>query len=162
MGIAHQSYRPKRHLRNEIYSLALVLAAPIGVVAVFPCAALSFHPVRDAAPEAAPYAACSFIALTQEQADAAVQAARAAIRTSHEGISALRADLSISAIPPERGGVADVTERFGVTPMADAAYDPPPLPRTMAAPKPGKIAQEPTDAAPKDAFSRDDLLKIRD
>ena len=162
MGSERQSYRPKRHLRNELYSLALVLAAPVGVVAVFPCSALSFRPAHSDAAETVPRARCSFIALTQEQADAAVQAARAAIRTSHEGISALRADLSISAIPSERGGVADVTERFGVAPMADAVYDAPPMPPTLAAPPPEKITPEPAGAGPADAFSREDLLRIRD
>ena len=156
----HRTYRPKRHLRNEIYSLALVMAAPIGVVAVFPYASLSFNPAE--AETGARQHTCSFVVLSDEQADSAVQAARSAIKTAREGISALRADLSISAIPRERSGVADVSERHGVAPMTDARYDVLPLPPTLAAPTPVRIAPDDSPTNSPSAFSRDDLLQIWD
>ena len=155
----HRAYRPKRHLRHEIYSLALVLAAPLGVMAIFPFASLSFHPA-ESSPSAVHRPACSFVVLTDEQADAAVQAARSAIKTSHEGISTLRADLSIFAVPAERGGVADVGERQGVAPVGDVPYDVLPLPKSFAAPKPARTPSDPAANVIKPPCSRDDLLEI--
>lgn len=157
-----RAYRPKRHLRHEIISLALVLAAPVCVLAIFPFASLSFSPQVPEEAAVAHRPACSFVVLTDEQADAAVQAARAAIKTSHEGISTLRADLSIFAIPVESGGVADVAERQGALPMSDAPFDVLPLPPSLAAPPPTRFPSDPAAAVVHPAFSRDDMLEIAD
>lgn len=161
MTAGHRTYRPRRHLRHELIYLVLALAAPFGVAAIFPYASLSFVPAQKEQP-IAHRPACSFVALTDEQADAAVQAARSAIKTSHEGISTLRADLSIFAIPRERGGVADVVEREGAASIQDAAYDVLPLPHTFAAPSPAKLPNAPDASAVQPAFSRDEMLEIWD
>lgn len=158
---SHPAYRPKRHLRYEIYSLALVLIAPVGVLVVFPFASLSFHAAQEAKPVHR-QSVCSFVALTEQQVDAAVEAARSAIKTAQDGISALRADLSISAIPAENGGVADVSERKGAPPLADAKYDALPIPPTLAAPPPVRILASPFDMESPPAFSRDDMLEIQE
>lgn len=162
MNDSHPTYRPRRHLRNEIYSLALVLAAPVGVIAVFPFAAFSFHPDAHDAQQQRIAASCSFVELTEKQADSAVEAARSAIKTAQDGISALRTDLSLSAIPLESGGVAELAERVGPPPMADADYDVLPLPPTLAAPAPKRIPLDPSATNYPSAFSRDNLLEIWD
>lgn len=164
MTSERRTYHPKRHLRNEIYSLALILVAPVGVIAVFPYASLSFVPAGIADEGIVPvrHSFCSFISLTDEQADAAVQAARSAIKTAHEGISALRADLSMSAIPAEHDSVADLTERHGIAPMGDAPYDVLPLPPSNAAPQPERIIHDPDADKPPLAFPRDEMLEIND
>lgn len=157
------AYRPKRPLRNEIYALVLVMLAPLGVALVFPYASLSFKSQADGAAAHAPRRSlCSLIALTDEQADAAVKAARSAIKTAHEGISALRADLSLSAVPEECVGVAVVGERLGVAPMGDAPYDVTPLPRSLAAPPPDRLAPCSAAANTPSVFSREEMLEIGD
>lgn len=161
MTAARRTSRPRRHLRHELISLALVLAAPLGVVAIFPYDSLSFVPAKREQPLVR-RPACSFVVLTDEQADAAVQAARSAIKTSHEGISTLRADLSIFAIPSERGGVADVVDRQGAASIQDAPYDVLPLPHSFAAPSPAKFPKAPAASVDSPAFSRDEMLEVWD
>ena len=151
-------YKPKRHLRNEIYSLALVLAAPLGIAAAFPYAALAFK-AREAPAESA-RASCAFISLPDEQADAAVQAARASIKTARDGMSALRADLSLGAIPRETRCVAQIGERRGVVRQGDVDFPYTPLPHSQAAAKPEKIAADPAATNAPCAFTREDLLAL--
>lgn len=159
MNPESRTYKPKRHIRYEIYSLALILIAPLAVLSVFPYDALSFEP---AAPQEAATAAarpfCSFVVLTDAQADAAVQAARASIKTAREGISRMRADLSLSEIPEESGCVADPSVRQGATPMADVPYLVMPLPDSLAAKPPFSIPADASSTNLPSAFTRENLL----
>lgn len=155
-------YRPKRHLLNEIYALVLVLTAPAGVALVFPYPAIGFKPdatrgMRTEQP------LCAFISLSEEEADAAVMAARSSIKTALDGVSGIRADLSISSIPEENGAAVDLAERQGFAATEDVPYGMQALPRSHAAPPPRRIRRASAPhAAPPPAFDREEMLAIDD
>ena len=162
MSQERRTYKPKRHLRHEIYSLVLVLSTPLAVLSVLPYAALSIQPEKQesSSPPGRPF--CSFVVLSDKQADAAVQAARSAIKTAREGISRMRANLSLSEIPEETGCVSDPSERQGVAQITDVPYDVLPLPESCAASQPFKIPFDASSTNLPSAFSREEMLEIWD
>lgn len=150
-------YKPKRHIRHEVYSLLAVLAAPVVLAFVFPYSAIGF---RSEAPKSAARPTCSFVTLSPDETDAAIAAARAAIKTSSTAIGRIRADLSLSAIPEEASiAVADISERHTVAPVGTIEYRAMLLPPTMAAPRPERIKAA-APPAPQPAFSRSTLIEL--
>ena len=151
-------YKPKRHLRHELYSLSAVMLAPLIVALVFPYRAVGW---KSTATEMPRDASCAFIVLSEEQEDAAIRAARSDIKTALEGFGHMRTDLSISAIPEETGCVADVGERIGAIPGEGPLAAPLPLPPSLAAPNPSVSPRKPQDATPALPFPRKHMLELR-
>ncbi len=150
--------RPRRPLRYELYSLAAVLAVPVAVALAFPHEAIGFRPAPDAAPAAG---LCAFVSLTEEESARAVANARTAWKVGAENVRRLHADLSVSAMPEEpHGAVMRESERARVPPPRPVAYDEMPLPATLSAPPPGRIAREEPDPDAGLTFSRKELLKL--
>lgn len=153
---AASQYKPKRRFRHELYSLAAVLAVPVAVSLVFPYSALSWRATEETRVERAP---CAFASLSAEARDAAIAAARSAIRTTTDEMRSLRTDLSIAAIPDEDlGAISDISwrPRVGVSPIERLAE--PILPASSAAPAPRRISRDGDDSLPLQ-FSREELLE---
>lgn len=151
-------YRPKRHIRHEIYSLIAVLCAPFIIAIVFPYGAIGFR-AADEKP-AAP-SLCAFVTLSEEETDAAIAAARSAIKTSSGSLARLRADLSLSSIPEESSlDVADISQRTSFPKPGIVTFDDPLLPATCAAPPPATIAPSGDKPAKSLPFPRLELLQL--
>lgn len=151
-------YRPKRHLRHEIYSLIAVLSAPFIIAFIFPYKAIGFHAAPDRPAE---QARCAFVTLSDEETDAAIAAARSAIKTSSGSLARLRADLSLSSIPEESSlTVAEISQRTPFPPPSIVFFDDPLLPATRAAPPPEAIAPSDAKTGKSPAFTRLHLLQL--
>ena len=116
--LSSETYKPKRHLRNEIYSLALVMLAPLGIALIFPYESIGWR-ASEKADEISTQSAkssCAFIRLGPNGEEAAVSATRSSMKTSAEGVvgGRIRANLSLSEIPEETGDIADISDRKGV------------------------------------------------
>ncbi len=149
--------RPRRQLRHELYSLASVLAIPAAIALVFPYDAVEFEPAAGAPSDAA---RCSFVELTEGDEAAALASARAAWKVGASSVRSLRADLSVAAMPEEAARpVMDVSERARAAAAGKVGYDVPPMPRTMAAPSPRRIAAD-GGADDCSAFPRDEMMAL--
>lgn len=151
-------YRPKRHIRHEIYSLAAVMLPPVILAFVFPYAAVLFRPSQVTQMQTS---SCAFVSLSDEETDAAIAAARSAIKTSSENSRRLLADLSLSSIPEELSiAVADISQRTGIGSPACAPYNSAMMPPSCAAAKPDRIDAASGEAPASLPFPRDELLKL--
>lgn len=147
----------RRPLRYELYSLVSVMAFPLALALCFPSDALSFvqAPARGRRP-----APCAFVTLNAEEADKILQSARKAWSVNPAGVRRMRADLSFSEIPDEEpGAIAQVADRLRYPQPGAVVYGVSPLPPSLAAPPPRRLAadpDEPGEAPP--AFPRAELL----
>ena len=152
--------KPKRPLRNEVYSLAGVLALPLALLFVFPYCGIGYRSVAD---RPAPVPGCAFVTLTEEEERTAVEATRSSWRMRNAGVRDLVTDLGVEAIPETvPGAVMDIGGRSRLPPAGSVESGLKPLPRTLAAPKAARLVQ-PKPAADADAtlaFPRRELLKI--
>jgi len=149
-------FRPYRSLRSELVALSFVVTVPVALLSVFPFAAL--RPLPPAPPRAA-VAPCAFVTLTPAEERKAIAAARAAWQVDRGTVRTPRIDLfadSLPALPWQ--AVIGVLPRASGERRASAPYVPDPLPPTLAAPPPARIAPQP-DADPP-AFSREELLRL--
>lgn len=156
-----KSYKPRRHLRHELYSLMAVMCAPVAVLALFPYQAIGWKPA-DVMTGAR--SKCAFVKLSPSEAAKAVAGARSAMMTQPgaSGALFLRADLSMPEMDEMTLSVSGVEVRSGAPAPAHIAYRDVPLPKSLAALKPATFpASKDDDAAvAKKTFSRDELLKI--
>ena len=153
-------FRPRRPLRNEIYSLAGVMAVPLAIMFVFPYRAVGYKSDAD---RQRPAPGCAIVELTAEEELAAVEATRPSWRMRNEGVRNLVTDLGVEAIPETApGAVMDIGERSRLPPAGSVKSDLKPLPRTFAAPKAERLVQaKPADGADAAlAFPRKELLNI--
>jgi hypothetical protein len=149
--------KPRRQLRHELYSLASVLAIPAAISLVFPYEAVNFEPEECGS---GGMARCAFVELTEGDEAAALASARAAWKVGASSVRNLWADLTVAAMPEETPSpVMDVSERTRVAPAAVVKYDVPPMPRTMAAPAPGRISAG-GGADGSSAFPRDEMMAL--
>jgi hypothetical protein len=152
--------KPRRSLRNELFSLVAVLSVPAAIVAVFPHGAVGFVAEEDPGPSAA---TCAFVKLTEDQVASATENAHAAWRVSAEGVRRLRSDLSVTTLPEERPcAVMDIASRTPLAAPGRESYATVPLPPTLAAPKPARIGKGKAERSPAaDAvFPRSELLSL--
>lgn len=152
--------KPRRSLRNELFSLAAVLSVPAAIVAVFPHGAIGFVAEEGPGPSVA---TCAFVTLTEDQVASATENAHAAWRVSTEGVRRLRSDLSVTTLPEERpSAVMDIASRTPLASPAREAYTTVPMPPTLAAPKPVRIEKGKAERSPAaDAvFLRSELLSL--
>lgn len=149
-------YKPMRRLRNEIFSLALVVAVLFAIASTFPFSAL--RPLPDP-PTGAGTALCAFVTLSSAEERAALAAARAAWQLDRNAARRLRTDLFAAALPP---APPREVGRFETRCRTDtiARYAPDAPPSTLAAPPPAKIAPQEDAGKPAPAFSREELLRI--
>lgn len=148
--------RPRRSVRQELVSLALLLAIPVALAIGFPYASIGFR----AKPEtAASVPHCAFVELSEKQERAALVAARSAWQVDARGVRGMRLELSGGELPPTP------MARVLPTRTADAAdrrlpgYVPNLLPPSVGAVAPVRLSaseEEPT----MPAFSREELLQI--
>ncbi len=150
--------RPLRSLRHEAISLAEVAVIPIAVAMAFPYDAVGFRAeerARDSRPS------CAFVTLSEEEERVALAAARTSWQVGAKGIRGLRTDISSGELPPAPMRLVMPERLQGGTPTAPAEYTPNALPPTVAAPPPAAIEpEESDDPTAKQAFSREELLKI--
>jgi hypothetical protein len=150
--------KPRRQLRNDIYSLLLLLAVPAALLPVFPFSAIGYEAASGGFASAS--AACAFVRLDARAERAALAAARAAWQHGTGNIRSLRADLSAGALPS--APVVDVIRgrtRRAYSPGSEL-YRPSLLPPSLAAPPPARIAVESDTAPEAAAFPREELLKL--
>jgi len=152
-----RTYKPRRHLRYEVYSLLAVMIAPVAISIIFPYQAIGWKgsPGR---PEQKPH--CAIITLSESDALAAVETARSDIKTSVEGTATIWADLSISEIPEMVEGVADISERAAIANSKRIIQGELPLPMTLAAPKAHKIDRQYDNLKNNNAFSLEQMLDV--
>lgn len=151
--------KPRRPLRYEFYSLAAVMAVPLALALCFPYDAVRRASVAEI-PPARP--ACVFVTLTPDEESDILAAARAAWKVSSAGVRRLRADLSLAELPDDAASaVADIADRRRYPHPPAVRFADSPLPPTLAAPPPERIAADPA-VAEEDAlaFPRKELLKI--
>ena len=147
---------PRRPLRNELYALAMVMVAPLAIVAVFPFEALRLAPGSCAD---ACVSSCAFVLLTADEEASATTASRTAWKVNMTDTRSLTADLLTPSISDEElrpaSCILDSPLRRESLHLRIEAC---PLPPTLAAGKPAKIEPE----SPKDgasvAFPRKELL----
>lgn len=150
-------YEPRRPLLNELYSLAVVLLAPLTIGLVFPLDAFRCEPSTGAAPASA---SCAIVYLTADEEESAMAASRTAWKVNMADTRELHADLSVSGIPEEEThGVMEISERRPFPRPGLVRYPYSPLPPTLAAEKAQRIAPEATEDEGV-AFPRSELLKI--
>ena len=151
--------RPQRRLRYELYMLALVMLVPVSLVLTFPYEAVGFVPAERSAPASA---ACAFVSLSEERAETALNESRAYWKVDTKGARSLHLELSEADAPEEESGsVLPFGERKRMTAEFTAGYRVPPLPPTLAAGEPVRLAPAASrkDAA-SDAFAREELLDM--
>ena len=153
-----KTYRPKRSVRHEIYSLAIVLIAPLLITCFFPYHALGWRASEHAA---APRTFCAFISLSEAESDAAIASARAAIRTAAERVNRVRADLTVADVPEaEIGETVAIDARAKPVAGGTVFAGEGPLPPSQAADFPARLKSG--DRTDESAARRCDLLAIPD
>ena len=150
--------RPLRSLRHEAISLLEVAVIPVAIAFVFPYEAVGFHADKRNQ-ESGP--SCAFVVLSEEEERVALAAARTSWQVGAKGVQRLRTDISSGELPPAPIRLVMPTRPKRGTSAAPAEYAPNMLPPTVAAPPPAAIAPDTVpDHASKQAFSREELLKI--
>ena len=150
--------RPLRSLRHEAISLLEIAIIPAAIAFVFPYEAVGFR-AEKRGQESHP--SCAFVVLSEEEESVALAAARTSWQVGAKGVQGLRTDISSGELPPVPLRLVMPTRPKRGTSAAPAEYAPNMLPPTVAAPPPAAIAPEAAgDPAAKQAFSRDELLKI--
>lgn len=151
-------FGPCRRMRNELFSLAVAVAVPALLLAVFPRDAL--NPLAAATTDA-PRGSCAFVTLTPDQERAILASARTSWQRDRGATRQMRIDLfadSLPTIPPRP--VIDLEARVRTDRGALAPYAADPLPPTLAAPPPATIAPQPDANKTVPAFSREELLHL--
>lgn len=150
--------RPLRSLRHEAISLLEVAVIPVAIAFVFPYEAVGFHADKRNQ-ESGP--SCAFVVLSEAEERVALAAARTSWQVGAKGVQRLRTDISSGELPPAPIRLVMPTRPKRGTSAAPAEYAPNMLPPTVAAPPPAAIAPDAVpDHASKQAFSREELLKI--
>ena len=150
--------RPLRSLRHEAISLLEVAVIPVAIAFVFPYEAVGFH-AEKRNQESGP--SCAFVVLSEAEERVALAAARTSWQVGAKGVQRLRTDISSGELPPAPIRLVMPTRPKRGTSAAPAEYAPNRLPPTVAAPPPAAIAPDAVpDHASKQAFSREELLKI--
>ena len=150
--------RPLRSLRHEAISLLELAIIPAAIAFAFPYEAVGF---RADVHESGRKPSCAFVILTDEEERVALAAARTAWQVDAKGVKWMKPESGPGELPP-MPVVFVIPERpVRGTSAAPAEYAPNMLPPTVAAPPPAAIAPDAvSDHASKQAFSKEELLKI--
>ena len=151
--------RSLRALRHEAISLLEIAVVPVVIAFAFPYEAVGFHAAERTASHRRP--SCAFVILSEEEERVALAAARTSWQVGAKGVQRLRTDISSGELPPAPIRLVMPTRPKRGTSAAPAEYAPNMLPPTVAAPPPAAIAPDAvSDHASKQAFSKEELLKI--
>ena len=148
-----------RSIRQEVLSVAAVLAVPAALMAIFPYGAVGFKaiPGRMASKPSA-----AFVRLTAEEEAEALKAAKTSWQADSASDRGMRAYLPLGELPedgpsgPILGGGVWTGLRSASAPVE---YGAPTWSPSSAANKPGKI-EIGEENRPAPAFSREELLKM--
>jgi len=152
-------FGPQRRFRGEIAALAVVVAVPIALVLVFPCAAL-----RGLPPPAVQGKDVRFVvvSLTPEEERSVIASARAAWQMDTSRGRHMRIGLLPESIPEFKVcESADPGLRPRVDRLARANYIPDLRPPTLAAPPPAILPVQADSDLDGPVFSREELLKLK-
>lgn len=147
-----------RRMRRDVISFVLPLTLPLALAAFFLFGAVGFKAVE---PAPGNQAFAAFVELSPEEEARATAAVKAAWQGDSGGIRRLRTDLSVGELPEESAG--PVLE-FSLDALrigeSELSAELPPLPPSMRAEAPAKIAPQQVSEAARPAFPREELLKI--
>lgn len=145
-------------IRRDVISFLLPLTLPSAMAAFHFCGAVGF---KASEPSSSECAFAAFVELSQEEESRATAAVKAAWQGDSGGIRRLRADLSVGELPEENSGpVLDVSLDALRIHEPELPAELPPLPPSMRAAAPMKIAPSQASEAAPPAFSKEELLKI--
>ena len=147
-----------RSLRHELVSAALVMSLPLALCLAFPFEAIGFRATPAATATRASFA---FVTLSEEEEQAALQAAKTSWQFNVPAGQRMRMRLPLGGLPDEQVGLRlDVmSEGLTQSPTAPLGYPAPPWEPSARAKEPVKIQRAPSsDATP--AFTREELLKL--
>ena len=125
--------RPRRRLRQELVSLALLLAIPVALACTFPYAAIGFRASPEPE-ESAPH--CAFVELSAQQERKVLAAARSAWQVDARGVRGMRLELSGGELPPTPMARVLPVRAEGSAVRRQTGYAPDLLPPSVRAPKP--------------------------
>lgn len=153
-------YRPHRRWSSEIFPLAALALMVITLFFSFPLESVGF--VAQEVPRQTS-AFCQLVALTAEEEQAALAAARASWQhrdngRRYENPDLLSADLIAAEIGQLPNGARRV--RFERDNAAHYVFDSVPNEISVASPPPVRLPQEELQLVEKDRFSRAELLRI--
>jgi hypothetical protein len=145
-----------RSLRHEAILLFEIAVIPVAIAFVFPYEAVGFRAEKREQQKRPSFA---FVVLSEEEERVALAAARTSWQVGAKGVKGLRTDISSGELPPAPIRLVMPTRPKRDEVFAPVEYTPNALPPTVAAPAPAAISPE-AAAAQKQAFSREELLKI--
>jgi len=145
-----------RSLRHEAILLFEIAVIPVAIAFVFPYEAVGFRAEKR---EQGSRPSFAFVVLSEEEERVALAAARTSWQVGAKGVRGLRTDISSGELPPAPIRLVMPTRPKRDEVFAPVEYTPNALPPTVAAPAPAAISPE-AAAAQKQAFSREELLKI--
>jgi len=147
-----------RSIRQELLTLLTVLTIPVVLLAVFPYEAVGFAPAAHGGP---PSASASFVRISPKDHAAALRAARSAWQVDADRDRHLRADLSVGELPAEQTAFSlDLKIAPEPTPMRTVEFGRVSYSPSLAARPLPKISREDKEEPARQAFSREELLKI--
>ena len=146
-----------RSWRSETLNFALVLSVPVGIASILPYGALSFRAQTPAETRAE---TAALVALSPEQEQLAIRAARTSSRGSEGDVRGLRADLSVDELPDDvRQPVLSISARTRPPQIPDVPRGLVPFLPSQRAPDPVRIKADGHDGS-EAAFPREELLQI--
>ena len=147
-----------KNMRQEISTLATVLAVPAALALVFPYGAIGFRP---ASRTEAFRSSAAFVEMTMEEQKEAMRAAKTSWQVDSGNARRLRADLSVGVLPED---VSPISLDAVIGPSRSAVsvvpYGPEAHPLSLAAPAARRIANDAKPKAAAPAFPKEDLLKL--
>jgi hypothetical protein len=151
-----ENRRRSKRVAYEIFTFTAVFALPVAFFLAFPSGATGF---RAATPPPARRFSCSFVNLSQQEAQQAVAATRTSWTMDGGGAHRFKGRLHLGELPDEEPFAApDVPVR--ASRFRSPGFRLPLLPPTLGAPPPARIGNEEKKQSGRAAFSREQMLAL--
>jgi hypothetical protein len=151
-----ENRRRSKRVAYEIFTFTAVFALPVAFFLAFPSGATGF---RAATPPPARRFSCSFVNLSQQEAQQAVAATRTSWTMDGGGAHRFKGRLHLGELPDEEPFAApDVPVR--ASRFRRPGFRLPLLPPTLGAPPPARIGNEEKKQSGRAAFSREQMLVL--
>lgn len=151
-----ENRRRSKRVAYEIFTFTAVFALPVAFFLAFPSGATGF---RAATPPPARRFSCSFVNLSQQEAQQAVAATRTSWTMDGGGAHRFKGRLHLGELPDEEPFAApDVPVR--ASRFRRPGFRLPLLPPTLGAPPPARIGNEEKKQSERAAFSREQMLAL--
>lgn len=148
-----------RSVGSELCSLLIVLAVPLGMLAIFPLEAVSFKAAGAAG--SVPAASAAFVTLSAEEEQESLRRAKISWKNGDERTRHMWIDLSFGRLPGlDLPPVLSIGERTRAEEFVPLQRGLSPFVPSQAAPRPERIPHD-RDDEPSTGFSREELLKLR-